>query len=45
MQKHHESEAMSLRDRAGLIAANLIAVATLVTAGLNAPELLMLVIR
>lgn len=44
MQNHHETERLSLRDLAGLVAANLTAIAALVYGAMNVPELLMLAI-
>lgn len=45
MHDHHETEGLSRRELAGLIAANLIVVAVLVVVALNAPDLLLSLMR
>jgi len=45
MRNHHETDRMNLSDIAGLVAANLAAIAVLVYGAMNVPELLMLAIR
>jgi len=45
MHKHHDPEALSLNDIAGLVAANLVAIAVLVYGAMNVPDLLLLAIR
>ena len=45
MHDHHEPEGLSRRELAGLIAANLLVVAVLVVVALNAPDLLLSLMR